>query len=99
MLHRNEIIAFLKENKKFLQQEFHLTTIGLVGSFSRNEENEESDIDLVVDFEPNTKQLFDIHTNLSTFLEKSFSKKVDIGTIKYLKPFYKEVILKDAIFI
>ena len=99
MLNRNDILTFLLENKPFLQKEFHLTEIGLVGSFSRNEQKEDSDIDLIVDFEPNTSKLFDLHLQLQGFLSENFKKNVDIGTIKYLKPYYKEVILKDAIFI
>lgn len=99
MLDKNDILQFLEENKPFLQKEFHLTTIGLVGSFSRNEQKEDSDIDFVVDYEPNTPKLFDLQLKLQTFLSNTFKKNVDIGTIKYLKPYYKEVILKDAIFV
>jgi predicted nucleotidyltransferase len=99
MLNRIEILSFLEENKHFLQSEFHITTIGLVGSFARNEQKEDSDIDFVVDFEPETKHLFDIYEKMKAFFEKAFKKNIDIGTIKYLKPYYKNVILKDAIFI
>jgi uncharacterized protein len=99
MLKRSEILSFLEENKPFLQQEFHVTTIGLVGSFARNEQREDSDIDIIVDFEPDTKHLFDIYEKMKFFFESAFKKNIDIGTIKYLKPYYKNVILKDAIFI
>ncbi len=99
MLNRSEILQFLEEKKPFLQEEFHVTTIGLAGSFARNEQKEDSDIDILVDFEPNTKNLFDIYEKMKIFFENAFKKNIDIGTIKYLKPYYKNVILKDAIFI
>lgn len=99
MLNRNEILLFLKENKLFLQKEFHLVQIGLAGSYSRDEQKEDSDIDILVDFEPNTPKLFDLHLKLKDFLSNNFKKEIDLGSVKYLKPYYKEVILKDAIFV
>ncbi len=71
----------------------------MAGSFARNEQKEDSDIDILVDFEPNTKQLFDIYEKMKTFFSNAFNKNIDIATVKYLKPYYKNVILKDAIFI
>ena len=44
----NEILQFLKENKSYLREHFHCSEIGLVGSFARNEQTEQSDIDIVV---------------------------------------------------
>ena len=45
---KNEILEKLKELKPFLANEFSVKEIGLFGSFSNNEQNEESDIDIAV---------------------------------------------------
>ena len=50
----------------------------LFGSYSRNEQNEESDIDIRVEVK-NRFDLFDLG-NLAFFLEKKTGKKVDIAT-------------------
>ncbi|MFZ4542527.1 MAG: nucleotidyltransferase family protein [Saprospiraceae bacterium] len=99
MITQLEIIDFLKKNKQFIKSEFHLSTIALFGSFSKNQQNNESDIDILVEFEPDTSQLFDTNEKLRAFLENAFNKQVDIASAKYLKPYYKDLILKDAIFI
>ena len=50
MINRSEILSFLKKNKALLFDECQLVSIGLFGSFSRNEGTENSDIDLIVEF-------------------------------------------------
>ena len=60
MLSSNEIIQLLRENKSYLSSHFHCTEIGLFGSFARNEQTEESDIDILVVYEPETPNLYDV---------------------------------------
>lgn len=57
MITRSEILSFLNENKAVLFDECQLISLGLFGSFSRNEGTENSDIDLIVEFQPNTQNL------------------------------------------
>lgn len=54
---KHYIIQFLKENKSFLLKEFGVTSISLFGSFARGDENEESDIDLLVDMQADLHKL------------------------------------------
>ena len=64
MTERSNIISYLEGNKERLMREYHLTTIGLFGSFSREQHNETSDIDIVVEFEPGTQNLYFLKQNL-----------------------------------
>ena len=48
-LTQNQIISLLRAEKSYLTKEFGVVNIGLFGSFARGEENESSDIDLVVE--------------------------------------------------
>lgn len=57
MIKRDEILSFLKENKDNLFNEYHLTKLGLFGSLAKDKETENSEIDLIVEFEPNTTNL------------------------------------------
>ena len=43
-----EIVALLKEQKAFLENKFNIKEIGIFGSYVREEQNNESDIDILV---------------------------------------------------
>lgn len=70
-----------------------------MGSFSRNEETNESDIDLIVEFKSGTLDLMHTKEKLRKSIQKRLGRRVDICREKYLKPYYKNRILKDAIFV
>ena len=57
MVDRDEILSFLREKKDVLFSKYQLSKIGLFGSFARNEGTEDSDIDLIVEFQPDTGNL------------------------------------------
>lgn len=98
MLTSEEIIRFLKENKKNIQEQFHCREIGLFGSFARNEQNPESDVDIVVVFDPQTPDFYETEMQLKEFLQKQFNRKVDICTKKWIKPVFKEMVLNDTLY-
>ena len=98
MLSSNEIIQFLKENKSYLNNHFHCSEIGLFGSFARNEKTEQSDIDILVVFETDTPNLYEVELELKVYLEKCFHKEVDICSKKWIKPIFKPLVLKEAIY-
>lgn len=98
MLSSNEIIDFLRKNKPYLKTHFHCIEIGLFGSFARNEQNETSDIDLVVVFEANTPDLYDLELALKDFLKKQFNRDVDICVKKWINPILKPLVLEDAVY-
>lgn len=96
MLSSEEIIQFLKENQSYLQQNYFVTEIGLFGSFARNEQNENSDIDILVEFAPGTSDLYDKEQQLKLFLSNHFNRKVDICSKKWIKPIFKPMVLNDV---
>ena len=59
MLTRQDILTFLRDNKEYLQKHFHLTKVGIFGSFAREEQKADSDIDLLIEMEDETKDIFD----------------------------------------
>lgn len=98
MLSSYEIIQFLKKNKSYFRQHFHCSEIGLFGSFARNEQTEVSDIDILVVFEPETANLYDVELELKQYLENSFHREVDICSKKWIKPVFRPLVLKEAIY-
>ncbi len=96
---KNEIINFLQKNKNHLVNAYHIKKIGLFGSFARDEQTKESDVDLLVEFENDIKDIYDTKQALNLFLSNAFHRSVDIAREKYLKPYAKDFILKDTIYV
>lgn len=96
MISRKDILTFLSQNKQYFRDRFHIVKIGLFGSFARNDQNSTSDIDLIVEFEDNTQNLYDLKRDLRAYIQKRFNLDVDIAREKYLKPRYKKSILKET---
>jgi predicted nucleotidyltransferase len=96
---QKQILDFISKNKSFLNQQFHVSKIGLFGSYARNEQTENSDIDLIVDFEEDTNNLYDIKIELKKFFKENLNINVDICREKYIKPFYKTRIIKETIYV
>lgn len=99
MLTQNDVLSYFKQNKTALLNRFHLKRLGLFGSFARNEQREESDIDVMADFEDNIDDIHAVKEELRTLLFQNFGRQADICNIKYLKSYYKDVILNETIFV
>ncbi len=93
---RQEILSFLKTKKPLLRDKFHVVRIGLFGSFAADAATENSDIDLLVEFEGGDLNIFNIKRQLREFLRQQLGRDVDLANPKYLKPYYKEKILNAA---
>jgi hypothetical protein len=99
MLTRQDVLTFLRDNKEYLQQHFHLSKVGIFGSFARDEQKQDSDIDILIEMEEETKNIFDLKYELRDYFKKQFNREVDICTEKYIKPYAKPYILRDAIYV
>jgi predicted nucleotidyltransferase len=95
MLDKNVLEARLKEYKPILEERFSVKKIGVFGSYARNQQSEDSDIDIIVEFSrPVGFQFID----LKLYLEEIFNQKVDLVTPNALKPQIKEQILKEVLY-
>lgn len=83
----------LKELKPILVQKYFVDKIGFFGSYSRNEQNKESDIDILVSFKrPLGWDFFD----LQELLERELKLKVDLVSEKALKEQLRQIILNSV---
>lgn len=96
MLTKLEIESKLKAIKPLLTDKFHVSSIGYFGSYSTGQQNEKSDLDLLVEFsEPVGWEFF----TLERFLEQNMGIRVDLITRNSLKEQIKESILKQVQYI
>ena len=91
---KDQILTFLAQNKKLFRDKYHIVRIGLFGSYARGEQNTNSDIDLLVEFEENTQDLYDLKMQLKDFFRIQLGIEVDICREKYIKPRIKKFNLK-----
>jgi predicted nucleotidyltransferase len=96
---REEILHFLHHNKSEILKRFHLVHIGLFGSFSRDKATQESDVDILVDFDDKVKDVYATKQSLRAYLSEHFGRPVDLARDKYLKPYARDAILKEAIYV
>ncbi len=91
-----DYIAAIKQNASKITHDFGVKTLRIFGSVLRNEQTEQSDLDVCVETEtPNPFLL----ANLKDFLENLFHCSVDVvGIHKNMNPFFRSRIERDGIY-
>ncbi len=95
MLNKEAITETLKNNLRFIQNNFQVTNIGIFGSYIREEATEESDLDVLVEFEKGHKDFFN-YVRLKNYLEGLFGLKVDLILKDAVKAQLKERIFQEV---
>lgn len=78
MLSLEEILKKIEENREEIER-FGVKKIGVFGSYVRGEQREDSDVDMVVEFEKGRATLENF-LSLAEHLEKLLDRKVDLIT-------------------
>ena len=94
MLTSNQIIKLINENQSIIQK-FGVKRIGLFGSFLKNKQKSDSDIDILIEFKKGEKT-FDNYIDLKFFLERLFKRDVDLVVKEAIKLHLKSNILKSV---
>ncbi|MFZ4455279.1 MAG: nucleotidyltransferase family protein [Bacteroidales bacterium] len=89
---KSEIITKIKEIKPLLLADYSVKSIGLFGSYVHETNTEQSDIDILVEFEKPIGWRF---FTLELYLERIFGCKVDLVTKSGLKDQIKNQILAE----
>lgn len=98
MTTKESILTRLREHKPQLSM-FGVNQIGLFGSYSRNEQSEKSDIDLLIDF-VSGKESFDNYMAVYDLFEDIFkNEKVEVVTKNSLSPYIGPEILKEVLYV
>lgn len=95
-MNKEQATAILKENFHKIRA-FHVRALYLFGSVVRGEASETSDVDILVEFEPDAHiGLFEF-ARLQRMLSLLLGCRVDMSTPDALHPALKDRILKEAI--
>ncbi len=75
-----------------------METISIFGSYTRGEQTQKSDIDILVEFSKDAHVGFFKFLELEEFLTQRLRVKVDLVTKNALKPMLKDQILKKTVY-
>ncbi len=89
----NYSLSEIKEKATPILKNAGITRSALFGSYVRGEQNEQSDIDILVEFPPNSN-LFDAG-GLLMDLQDTLGKKVDLISYDHISPYLKDSILQN----
>jgi predicted nucleotidyltransferase len=93
---QQSILSALRLAKPGLEKKYSIKTLALFGSYSRNEANPSSDIDVMVEFTESPGILF---IDLADELEALLHNKVDLVSRKAIKPGYFTHIQPQLIYV
>lgn len=93
-MNAQDVLIKLKELKPVMTSRYKAKEIGLFGSFVRGEQDVNSDIDVLVDFEEEA-DLFDL-MGLTLDLEEKLHRKVDVIPKRALRTELRGSILQEV---
>lgn len=92
---QSDIISLLEKNSDAIK-DFGVKELGVFGSFARNEQKLDSDVDVLVNLQ---RETFRDYMGLLSFLEKLFGRKVDLVMKDTIKPIIRDRILRETIYV
>ena len=91
-----EVLDILRSLKDELREQYHVQSIALFGSYAREEQTEDSDIDVLVAFDSGA-DLFDF-VGLSQYLEEKLGRGVDVVPATSLRPEIHTQVSRDLLY-
>ena len=91
---KRDIVSVIQENRDKIKA-LGVRKLGLFGSFVREEQRPESDVDVLVEFQPDQKT-FDNFIQLSFFLEDILKQPVELVTTESLSPYIGPYIIEEV---
>ncbi len=96
MLTKENILETLRNEVDI--NRFNIKSLGLFGSFARDEQTEESDIDIIYDFNSSDNALR-LFYEFKDFLEEKFNKKVDLVSGEFMNPLKFNMLNEEVIYV
>jgi len=93
---KEKIIKILRDNRPLLARH-HVRTLSVFGSVVRGEAEPGSDIDVLVEFEPDAAVGLFEFMRLKRELSELLGMEVDLGTPDALHPALRDDILREAV--
>ncbi len=96
-MRKEEILKVLKKELPYIRKKYHVKSIGLFGSYAREEARKESDIDILIEFEKPIG-LFKF-MELEEYLSQRLGKKVDLVEKEALKERIKPYVMEEVVYV
>lgn len=93
-MERKKLLSLIKENRANLTK-LGVKSLSLFGSVARGEDTENSDVDMLVEFEG--KVTFDSFMDTKFFLEDLLGVSVDLVMPQTIRPQIKTYIMQDLV--
>lgn len=95
MKHISEIKNIITQHKPELEREYKVKSLAIFGSYARGEQTEDSDVDILVEFD----KVIDLfrYIELENYLSDIVHHKVDLVMRDALKVRIKDRVLKEAV--
>jgi len=92
-----KIKKILEEQKDELRKKYEIKEIGIFGSYLRKEQKKNSDFDILVDFESNSRIGLLKFIELENYLSDIIGIKIDLVMKNALKPRIGQHILREVV--
>ena len=94
LMDKETVTTWLRQHREILW-DYGVKSLASFGSVARDEATENSDVDLLVEFEGTVT--FDRYMDLKFFVEDKLGTSVDLVSLKMLKPQVREMVKREAI--
>jgi hypothetical protein len=94
-MRRDDAISALRGFLPVLRRDFGVRRLAVIGSTARDEARDDSDLDLLVEYEGSPT--LDTFVGLKLFLEDNLGVRVDLVTPDGLKPRIRPGVERDAV--
>jgi hypothetical protein len=91
---KENVLSLIQEHQDQIKN-LGVRRIGLFGSFVRAQQDGDSDVDVLVEFEPGCKT-FDNFMQIVFFLEELFGRRVELVTTEALSPYIGPHIMSEV---
>lgn len=95
LANRDQILRMLSDHHQELVQRFGVKHLALFGSAARDELRDDSDVDVLVDYEGPVA--YDGYFKLQDYLQALLGRLVDLATERGLKPRARHLVEKDLV--
>jgi hypothetical protein len=93
-----EIRETLDRRSNYIKERFGVKEIGIFGSYVRQEQEESSDIDILVEFKDGCRT-FDNYMDLKFYMEELLEIRVDLVSKDALKSRLRPYILEEVVYL
>ena len=93
----SEILEQLRGLRHELREQYHVGNIGIFGSYSRKDQTEQSDLDLVVEFDQPIGMMAFVH--LKDLLSDRLDIRVDLVTPDGLHPLIRDRVMHEVVYV